>query len=138
MEVKELLEKELRRELEEMGDLDYGSDEYKVTADGVAKLLDKYIAMDKMILESQDKFDSRDAEIKFKKEQVDVENDIKRKQIRDERIDRIVKNVLTAASIFGGFALTVWGTRASFEFEKEGSITTIMGRGFINKLFPKK
>lgn len=138
MDVKELLESELKREIEEMADLEYGSDAYKASADGVAKLLDKYIAMDKMILDSQDKFDARDAEIKFKKEQIEADNEIKRKQIRDERIDRIVKNALTAASIFGGFALTVWGTRASFEFEKEGSITTIMGRGFINKLLPKK
>ena len=127
MDVKDLLEEELQREIGNLEDLEYGSDKYKAAADGVAKLLDKYITMDKMILESQDKYDARDAEIKFKKE-----------QMRDERIDRIVKNLLTGVSVVGGIWLTVWGTRVSFKFEETGSITTIMGRGFINKLLPKK
>ena len=60
------------------------------------------------------------------------------KEIEDEKKDRKVKNILTGVSVIGGFALTVWGTCKSIKFEETGSFTTIMGRGFIQKLLPKK
>jgi len=34
--------------------------------------------------------------------------------------------------------LTVWGTNTTLNFEKEGTVTTSAGRGFIAKLFSKR
>ena len=59
-------------------------------------------------------------------------------KFEDERKDRLIRNILTASGIVIPTAVTIWGTIKSIEFEKEGTITTIMGRGFINKLIPKK
>ena len=114
--IKKLLNEEIERELVTLEDMDMGSNEQSNAIDDVTKLIDKRIAMEKM----------------------EVENQQKEKQIKDEQIDRIVKNSLTGISIIGGFALTVWGTIKSIKFEETGTITTIMGRGFINKLLPKK
>lgn len=122
-----LLNCEITDELERLSTMELGSDQYKVTVDCVTKLVDRQIEMEKFIIENENK-----------KESQEHEKELKRKQMRDENIDRAVKNVLTAVSICGGFALTVWGTYKSFKFEETGSITTIMGRGFINKLLPKK
>ena len=122
-----LLNCEINDELERLSGLELGGDQYKIAVDGVTKLVDRQIEMEKIIVENENKKEARNDE-----------NEFKRKQMRDENIDRVVKNLLTAVGICGGFALTVWGTYKSFEFEKEGSITTIMGRGFINKLLPKK
>ena len=79
-----------------------------------------------------------DIDIQERIETREFENDLKLKQMKDDKIDRWVKNGLTALGIAVPTVVTVWGTLKSFKFEEEGTITTIMGRGFINKLLPKK
>ena len=127
MSVKALLNDEIKDEIEQLRKVELGSDQHKIAADALAKLLDKSIEMDKLDLEYQDRFEAREAE-----------NELKQKEIEDEKKDRKVKNILTGVSVIGGFALTVWGTCISIKFEETGSFTTIMGRGFIQKLLPKK
>lgn len=127
MDVKDLLTNEIEKLIKSLEGMEVDSDEYKATSDAIVKLTGKLNEMDQINYEYWDKKESREKD-----------SELKLKQLNSEKRDRIVKNVLTAVSILGGFALTVWGTKASFEFEKEGSITTIMGRGFINNLFPKK
>lgn len=127
MSVKALLNDEIKDEIEQLRKVELGSDQHKIAADALAKLLDKSIEMDKLDLEYQDRFETREAE-----------NELKQKEIEDEKKDRKVKNILTGVSVIGGFALTVWGTCKSIKFEETGSFTTIMGRGFIQKLLPKK
>ena len=127
MSVKALLNDEIKDEIEQLRKVELGSDQHKIAADALAKLLDKSIEMDRLDLEDQDRFEAREAE-----------NELKQKEIEDEKKDRKVKNILTGVSVIGGFALTVWGTCISIKFEETGSFTTIMGRGFIQKLLPKK
>lgn len=127
MSVKNLLNEEIRDEIEVLSKLEVGSDEHKIAADALAKLLDKSIEMEKLDLEHQEKVDNRE-----------TDQQIKMLQIKDERKDRLIKNALTGVSVVGGFALTIWGTIKSIKFEQTGTITTIMGRGFIQKLLPKK
>ena len=127
MSVKALLNDEIKDEIEQLRKVELGSDQHKIAADALAKLLDKSIEMDKLDLEYQDRFEAREAE-----------NELKQKEIEDEKKDQKVKNILTGVSVIGGFALTVWGTCKSIKFEETGSFTTIMGRGFIQKLLPKK
>lgn len=127
MDVKDLLTNEIEKLIKSLEGMEVDSDEYKATSDAIVKLTGKLNEMDQINYEYWDKKESREKD-----------SELKLKQLNSEKRDRIIKNVLTAVSILGGFALTVWGTKASFEFEKEGSITTIMGRGFINNLLPKK
>ena len=126
MSVKNLLNEEIRDEIEILSKLEVGSDEHKTAADALAKLLDKSIEMVKLDLEHQEKVDNREAD-----------QQIKMLQIKDERKDRLIKNASTGVSVVGGFALTIWGTIKSIKFEQTGTITTIMGRGFIQKLLPE-
>lgn len=127
VKLKTLLREEIEAEITALDELEFGGETHKVAVDGVTKLLDKYNDMEKMELEFQDKAAAREAE-----------NELKEKEMEDERKDRLVKNGLTLGSIVTGVGLTVWGTIKSIEFEKEGTITTIMGRGFIQKLLPGK
>lgn len=127
MEIETLLHKEIVHELEVLKDLEVGSDAYRATVDGVTKLTDRAIELEKISVESQEKAENREAD-----------NELKLNQMKEDRIDRWVKNGLSAAGIVLPIMLTVWGTKKSFEFEKEGTITTIMGRGFIQKMLPKK
>lgn len=127
MNTKKLLEEEIQSEIEEISKMEVGSDKHKSATEALAKLMDKYNEMDKLELEYQDKYDNREEDRRLKE-----------KQLQHDKKDALVKNVLTGVSVVGGFALTIWGTCKSIKFEETGSFTTIMGRGFIQKLLPKK
>lgn len=116
MNLEKMLNEEIQSEFECLKDLEAGTKEYDSTVDGLAKLMDRAIAIDKL----------------------NIEHDEKEDLAREERIDRIVKHIINAASFVLPTLVTIWGVKASFEFEKDGTITTMMGRGFINKLLPKK
>lgn len=116
MDIETLLNKELKSEFEVLEELEGGTDDYVKMVDGIAKLMDRAIEIEK----------------------INLEHDERIEQAKEEKKDRLIKNIMTAAGIIIPTIVTIWGTKASFKFEQEGTITTIMGRGFINKLLPKK
>lgn len=121
------LEDEILAEMDELKKMEVGSDTYKTTVDGISKLYDRAIEIDKMNLENDLKYDAQE-----------FERDMRVKELDSEKKDRTVRNVLTGLGIAVPAGLTVWGTLKSFKFEETGTVTTLMGRGFINKLLPKK
>ena len=141
----QLLNEEIESELNTLKDLPMGSEEQSKAVTDLTKLLDRAIEIEKIEVDKQQKELNREIETKkienelrLKEEAQKIDEKFKEKQLKHENIDRIVKNVLTGVSIIGGGALTVWGTIKSIKFEETGTITTIMGRGFISKLLPKK
>ena len=127
MSIEKLLHEEIKSQFECLKDLEAGEEQYKATVDGLVKLLDRSIEIDKINIEYEEKTVERD-----------MENDLKLKQMEEERKDRKIRNGISVAGIVLPIAVTIWGTLKSFKFEQEGTVTTIMGRGFINKLLPKK
>lgn len=127
MRIEKTLREEIQHELEELGKIEVGTEPYKTTVDGVTKLMDRAIEIEKLNIDHEQKEKDREDETKLKLEQME-----------EERKDRKTRNILTAVGIVIPAGLTIWGTIKSIEFEKEGTITTLIGRGFINKLLPKK
>ena len=123
MKIKETLYKEIEDELQALNEIEVGTDEYKSSVDGVTKLLDRAIEIEK-----------HEAEMKER----EAERIAKNIQVAEEQKDRVVKNYISAGGIVLPLLVTIWGTLKSFKFEQDGTVTTIMGRGFINKLLPKK
>ena len=123
MKIEGLLHKEIADEFEILGKMDVGTDKYKTAVDGLSKLMDKAIELDKLNVEHNNQ---------------EFEIDFKERQAAEEKKDRMAKNGIAVAGIVIPSLLTIWGTIKSIKFEQEGTITTIMGRGFINKLLPKK
>lgn len=118
---------EINAEFEDLSKMALGTEEYKVTVDGLTKLMDRAIDMKK--------FDTEYAE---RIENQKMDNSLKQRQMDEDRKDRLLKNGISIAGIVIPSLITIWGTVKSMEFEKEGTITTMIGRGFINKLLPKK
>ena len=116
MEFKTLLVEEIRSALEDLSKEKKGSQEYKEKAAILAQLIDRAIELEK----------------------IESENENCKLENRANRRVELVKEIVAGAGIVLPIAVTIWGTFKSFEFEKEGTISTIMGRGFINKLLPKK
>lgn len=127
MKVETMLHDEILNEFEELKKLEVGSDGYQAAVDGISKLLDRAIEYDKL-----------DAECNERSLNRGFEEDYKLQLAEDEKRDRRIKNGITIAGIVIPSLITIWGTIKSLNFEKEGTVTTIMGRGFINKLLPKK
>lgn len=127
MELEDLLEEEMKSQLEGLKDIEMGTDEYKATVDGVVKLADRVIKIKELDYDASDKIDARETEVAIKKQ-----------QMKEEKNDRIIRNGIAIAGIVIPTAVTIWGTIKSIKFEQEGTITTIMGRGFIQKLLPHK
>lgn len=116
MEIERMLHEEIKSELTKLKTLNVGSDEYRTTVDGLTKLVDRAIEMDKMNIENQDKLEAR----------------------ADEKKDRWIRHALNALGIVIPAGVTVWGAIKSFKFEETGTITSQAGRGFFNRLFRGK
>ena len=127
MNIKTLLREEIQNEIEQLKHMQAGTDEYKKTVDGIATLTKQLNELENSEFEREDK----DANARF-------DADLKIKQMKVDRRDRWVRYSIDVAGIVLPILVTIWGTKASFKFEEEGTITTTMGRGFINRLFPKK
>ena len=127
MKIDTLLHEEIQNEFGELKRLAVGTEEYKITVDGITKLMDRAIEIDKLENDHKEKVANRESEM-----------DLKIQQMEDEKKDRRIKNFIAVFGIGVPTLLTIWGTKKSIQFEKEGTFTTIMGRGFINRLLPKK
>lgn len=119
-----LVDEEIEDELKHLRTMDVGTVEYKTTVEGVAKLMEK--AMEKKKLE---------IEQKRSKDSHEFEKTLKLKQMKIDWIDRMLKHILTFASISVGVIVTVWGTIKSLRFEETGTVTTTAGRKYTGKLF---
>lgn len=143
-DIKTLLDKEISNELDLMGELEIGSETYKVTVEGIAKLMDKKIELEK--LERDAKAKDKDRELESKKIEGELTEKAKSREIEEKKLeqitnekkDQLFKNGIAIAGIVVPSLLTIWGTYKTLKFEETGTVTTIMGRGFVNKLIPKK
>ena len=119
-----MLHEEIQGELEELSKLEVGSEKYKVAVEGIAKLMDRAIEIDKLNTDIQEKEESRE-----------IETDLKLKQMEEDKKDRKVRNILTALGIGIPAGVSIWGTLKTLKFEEVGTVTSSAGREHIKKLF---
>ena len=122
-----MLKDEIRSEFEELSKLGVGTDEYKIAVDGLVKLIDRDIEIEKVENERKQKELDRE-----------IDMNLKLKQMEDENRDRKIKNGIAVAGIVIPAGLTIWGALKSWEFEREGVVTSAFGRMFLNSFRLKK
>ena len=127
MSVKHILEEEIKNELENLGRETIGSDNYKANVEGVTKLLDKKIELEKPEAESKDKVESRNTEIEMKLQ-----------QMKDEKKDRWIRHGVTIGTFVGSCVMYGLAFVASTNFEREGTFTTEGGRNALRNLMKLK
>lgn len=133
MTFKSLLDQEIENEFSKLSSISSRDDDYKTAIDGLTKLMDRAIEIEK--LESENRIKTRGQKLEAKVANFDIQ--YKDQSSENERKNRLIQNCIAIAGIVVPSMITIWGTVKSLEFEKEGSVTTIVGRGFINKLLPK-
>lgn len=124
MDLKRIVDEEVVAEMQELNKMELGSDEYKATVDGIVKMMDRSIEMEKLKKESEEKEKALEAETRLKEEEIEV-----------DRKDKKWRNILTGVSITGGLGVTVWGAIKSWKFEEHGYISSSAGRKFMDNLF---
>ena len=94
---------------------DKDSDEYRKLTEYLTQLMNSAIEMEKL------------------------GNDIEKHQIqvRESQKERLYKYGSEVGKVLIYALLATWGTCKAIEFEKTGTITTIIGRLWFNKLTPK-
>lgn len=127
MSIEALTCTEIEDEFEKISELELGTEKHKVAMGSLTGLMEKAIEMERLEIEREDKRIVRENDLLLRKQ-----------QLEDEKKSRLVQNIISAAGIILPLAVTIWGTRVSLKFEEEGTITTQMGRGFIQRLFSKK
>lgn len=147
-EIEEKLAKEISDDLEGLDGMVLNSEEYKATVNDLTKLIDRAIELKKVDVDAEDKAAKRQMddivrlrEISLKEEQHKVELreiSLKEEQLKHDKKDKVVGYIISAAGIVLPLIVTVWGTCKTLKFDQTDTITTSMGRGFINKLLPKK
>lgn len=123
---KNLLYEELEKELKELSRMQIGTEQYKVAVDGITKLTDRIIEIDKLDSEKNAKELENIARME--------EQELKREQLKSEKRDRIVKNVITVGGAVLSMAVYALAFIASTNFEREGTFTTEGGKNSIRQL----
>lgn len=123
MSIKHDLIEEFNNQLEEVSKIEVGTEKYKITMDGVTKLADRIIEIEKCEAESDIAGETR------------VNNELsKAEELRIDKRDKIIRNVIEGVKVVGGFGLTAWAFVAAMNFEKEGVLTTEGGKAALRSL----
>lgn len=117
-----LLVDEIRDELSNLKKIELGTEQYKITVDGVTKLIDRLIEMRTRKQASEDKA---------------TELALKSREIEVDRKHRWVRVAIDIAGITIPVVVTVWGTVFTLKFEESGVVTTMMGKSFVGRLLMK-
>lgn len=126
MGIKNILRDELEKELEELSRMQIGTEQYKITVDGITRLSDRIIELEKL--------ESENAVKDFENIVRTEEQDLKREQLKSEKRDRAIKNVITVGTAVLSVAVYALAFIASTNFERDGSFTTEGGKNSIRQL----
>ncbi len=129
MSIKTQLEDEIRDEFEALRKIEVGSDTYRATVEGLTKLVDRKIEMDKAEVDARERIIKRNDD-----------NEFKEMQLADDRKDRAIKNGLTLATLVITTGTTIWGILKSLkiEFKDNEMITSTVGKELMKKVIPFK
>lgn len=109
MTVKEQLIEAIDCNLAYLPEIPQGTEEQKIATDSTAKLLSELREMEKS----------------------EKDNEIKLIQMKNDNMNRMIEHGITIASSIGGAFLLTGMSFVILDFEKEGSITSKIGKMFI-------
>ena len=126
-EIRKLLEEEIKTEIRDLSTLEPGSKEKSTAIEDLAKLYKLRIEETKNEWDFSEKYESRDSDIQFKKEQLE-------EQVKD-RYFRF--GVEVAGIILPLIFYAAWMKRG-FKFEETGTYTSTTFRSLFNRFKPTK
>jgi hypothetical protein len=126
-EIRDLLGEVIKTEIRNLSTLDAGSKEKSIAIEDLAKLYRLRIEETRNEWDFNEKYESRDSDIQFKKDQLE-------EQVKD-RYFRF--GVEAAGIILPLIFYAIWMKRG-FKFEETGTYTSTTFRGLFNRFKPTK
>lgn len=151
-EIRDLLEKEIKSEIEGLSSLEQGSEGHSTAVESVSKLYKLKIEETKSKWDNDEKYNRRlmDKEqncldTKMKERQMDSDDDarereleLKRKQLhKDIWLTSISCGVQLIGTVIGIAAYNAWLNKG-LKFEETGTITTPETKNLLSKMIPRK
>lgn len=141
MNLEDRLQKQIELGLNEMEDMDVISEEHKATTELTLKCMDKLIDIQRVNNKLEQEIEKQEKEIELKEKELKI----KEQELEEQKKDRIVKHGITICGIVIPAFLTIRElnlskkiAQAAFEFEKEGTITSLMGRQTLMRFIPRR
>jgi hypothetical protein len=128
--VKKLLDEEIVNRFDDLSPMDINSEEYTKAVDSLAKLYKLRLEDEKNKCELEEK----------RKRRIMDNGDFKLKEIQanEEKLNRYIKlGIEVAGIILPLMFYTAWMNKG-FEFEKEGTFTSMTFKGLFNRFKPTK
>ena len=126
-EIRKLLEEEIKREIRDLSTLEPGSKEKSTAIEDLAKLYRLRIEETRNEWDFNEKYESRNSDIQFKKDQLE-------EQVKD----RYFRLGVEAASIILPLIFYAAWMKRGFRFEETGTFTSTTFRGLFNRFRPTK
>lgn len=126
-EIRDLLGEEIKTEIRNLSTLEAGSKEKSTAIEDLAKLYRLRIEETRNEWDFNEKYESRDSDIQFKKDQLE-------EQVKD----RYFKLGLEAAGIILPMIFYAAWMKRGFRFEETGTYTSTTFRGLFNRFKPTK
>ena len=126
-DIRDLLEEEIKTEIRNLSTLEAGSKEKSTAIEDLAKLYRLRIEETRNEWDFNEKYESRDSDIQFKKDQLE-------EQVKD----RYFRLGLEAAGIILPLIFYAVWMKRGFRFEETGTYTSTTFRGLFNRFKPTK
>lgn len=126
-EIRKLLEEEIKAEIRDLSTLEPGSKEKSTAIEDLAKLYKLRIEETKNEWDFTEKYESRNSDIQFKKNQLE-------EQVKD----RYFKFGVEVASIILPLIFYAAWMKRGFKFEETGTYTSTTFRSLFNRFKPTK
>jgi hypothetical protein len=126
-DIRDLLEEEIKTEIRNLSTLEAGSKEKSTAIEDLAKLYRLRIEETRNEWDFNEKYESRNSDIQFKKDQLE-------EQVKD----RYFRLGVEAASIILPLIFYAAWMKRGFRFEETGTYTSTTFRGLFNRFKPTK
>ena len=126
-EIRKLLEEEIKTEIRDLSTLEPGSKEKSTAIEDLAKLYRLRIEETRNEWDFDEKYESRNSDIQFKKDQLE-------EQVKD----RYFRFGVEVASIILPLIFYAAWMKRGFKFEETGTYTSTTFRGLFNRFKPTK
>ena len=124
MNTRNVLEDEITRISEKLGDMEPGTEEYEKLSNLLHKYIDRRTELEKADYEVDEKAQAREDS-----------TELKIQQINEAKKDRIAKVAMWAVGGISGGVVSIWAALKAFKFDGDGRIfTSTFGRDSVKKL----
>lgn len=118
------------------------TDEYGKAVDNIAVLTEKTIKLKELEVKQMQlemEKSRHDEELRIERMRAEAEIDKQQAETKSRKWDKWIDRGIKILEIGVPVVTVIWGTHYTFKYESEGYMpTTLLGKGFVNKLLPKK